>query len=520
LNPTKDIKAKFVCGALTLRVILWRDARATELFSLIMTKPIAVHDHLHSQNRFAVIPTHLRLDADPNYNGSGVTVAFLDSGFYPHPDLVEPVNRIIAFKDVSGETKSLDSNDMTESWRWHGTQTSVVAAGNGQLSDGTYKGLASKAELVLVKASENGRISEENIARGIEWIIENRERYNIRVLNISLGGDEDVPCSKSIIDQAAEAAIRQGIVVVAAAGNSGNDGRHSIPPANSPSVITVGGYDDRNDLNKDGLDLYHSNFGATADGSIKPEIIAPAMWIAAPILPGTSEYEQAEALSKIAAAPDYEIPALARQLCEKANLPTALALGGAAAIRAFVEAALSQRKIVSAHYEHVDGTSFAAPIVTSIVAQMIEANPQLTPGAIKNILISTAGRISHAPAIRQGYGVVNARLAVELAKAEKHALKAVGCSPPRVTDGHLVFVYHDDEANTVSLAASFNGWDVQKTPLSQNDQGLWLVEIDAPSSGQHEYKFVVDGQRWIEDPSNGRKVPDNHGGLNSVITIE
>jgi serine protease AprX len=409
---------------------------------------------------------------------------------------------------------------MTESSRWHGTQTSVVAAGNGQLSDGTYKGLASEAWLVLVKASEEGQISEDNIARGIEWVIENRERYNIRVLNISLGGDEDVPCSRSIIDQAAEEAIRQGILVVTAAGNSGNDGQHSIPPANSPSVITVGGYDDQNNLNGEGLDLYHSNFGATADGSIKPEIIAPAMWVAAPILPGTSEYELAEALSKIAVAPDYQLPALARELSEKIELPTALALKGAPAIRAFVESALSERKIVSAHYQHVDGTSFAAPIVTSIVTQKIEANPELTPGAIKNILISTADRIASAPAIRQGYGVVNARRAVELAKTEKHALKVVGCSPPRVTDGRLIFVYHDDEANTVSLAGSFNGWDAQKTRLSRNDQGLWLVEIDAPASGQHEYKFIVNGQRWIEDPSNGRKVPDNHGGLNSVITIE
>jgi len=98
---------------------------------------MAVHDHFHSQNRFAVIPTHLRLDGDPNCNGSGVTVAFPDSGFYPHPDLVQPANRILGFKDVSGVTKSLDSSDMTESWRWHGTQTSIVAAGNGQLSDGT-----------------------------------------------------------------------------------------------------------------------------------------------------------------------------------------------------------------------------------------------------------------------------------------------------------------------------------------------------------------------------------------------
>src|SRR5688500_1834473 len=249
------------------------------------------HDHKHSPNRFAVIPTHVRLDADPNFQGKGVTIAFLDSGFYSHADLVEPVSRVLAFKDVTGETNLLVSREMTESWRWHGTQTSVVAAGNGQLSDGVYKGLASEAQLVLVKVSENGRISEGNIARGIEWAIENRQRYNIRVLNLSLGGEEDVPCSKSIIDQAAEEAISQGIVVVAAAGNSGDDGQHSIPPANSPSVITVGGYSDHNQLNGK-LVLYHSNFGITADGTMKPEIVAPAMWIAAPILPTTRFYEK------------------------------------------------------------------------------------------------------------------------------------------------------------------------------------------------------------------------------------
>ena len=121
-----------------------------------------------------------------------------------------------------------------------------------------------KAYLVLVKASNNGRITEDSIASGIKWVIENRERYNIRVLNISLGGDEDVPCSRSIIDQAAEEAIKQGIVVVAAAGNSGADGRPSIPPANSPSVITVGGYNDNNEPNSE-RELYHSNFGVTAD---------------------------------------------------------------------------------------------------------------------------------------------------------------------------------------------------------------------------------------------------------------
>src|SRR5690349_14519852 len=471
------------------------------------------HDHQHAPNRFAVIPTPVRLKADPNYAGKGVTVAFLDSGFYPHADLAD---RILAYHDLTGERTSLLTTDPVESWQWHGTQTSVAAAGDGHLSDGLYRGLASKSKLVLVKVSERGHISEENIARGIRWVIANRERYNIRILNISLGGDEDVPCSKSIVDQAAEEAISHGITVVAAAGNSGAEGRHSIPPANSPSVITVGGYTDHNQLNGTELDLYHSNFGLTADGTVKPEIVAPAMWVAAPILPGTRLYQRAEALSRLAAALDYELPDLARELRDVTELPEPL--GSADAIRAYVEAALQQEKIVAAHYQHVDGTSFAAPIVASLVAQMLEANPGLTPGAIKNILVSTADRIVTEPVIRQGYGVVNARRAVELAKTERHGLNVAGCKPPRVENGRLMFIFHDDGAHSVSVAGDFNGWS--QTLLKRNESGLWFTDIVIPGTGRFEYKFIINGQRWIEDPSNGMKAPNNYGGLNSVLVLE
>ena len=478
------------------------------------------HNHQHTPNRFGVIPTALRLNANPEYTGKGVTVAFLDSGFYPHPDLVIPVNRVVAYEDLTGERRSLFSKEPVESWQWHGTQTSVAAAGNGQHSNGVYRGLAHEAELVLVKVSERGRITEENIAEGIQWVIANRERYNIRVLNISLGGDEDVPCSRSIVDKAAEEAISQGIAVITAAGNSGAEGRHSIPPANSPSVITVGGYTDHNRLNGTELDLYHSNFGMTADGTVKPEIVAPAMWVAAPILPRTRLYERAEALSRLAAAVDYQLPDLARELKEAAGLPEQVASSDGPRIRAYVDATLQQEKIVATHYQHVDGTSFSSPIVASVVAQMIHANPALTPGAIKNILISTADRIVTEPVIRQGYGVVNAKRAVEFAKTELHALNVVGCKPPRVENGRLMFVFHDDGAHSVSVAGDFNEWSHVATPLKRNESGLWFTEIVVPGTGRFEYKFIINGQRWIEDPSNGMKAQNNYGGLNSVLVIE
>ena len=270
------------------------------------------HKHSHSENRFAVVPTPLRLGADPARAARGVTIAFLDSGFYPHPDLTMPFSRIIAYRDIANPHATLKSNKMPEEPDWHGTMTSVAAAGNGYLSDGLYRGLASEARLVLVKVSENGKITEPNIERGLRWVIENKERYNIRVVSISLGGDEDVSYTTNAVDQAAEDAVKAGIVVVVAAGNSGcTEDHRTVPPANSPSVITVGGYHDNNQL-EGALDLYCSSYGPTADGVIKPEIIAPAMWVAAPILPNTDAYDRAEALSQLASAPDYLLEQIAR----------------------------------------------------------------------------------------------------------------------------------------------------------------------------------------------------------------
>src|ERR1043165_8868011 len=97
------------------------------------------HNHQHTPNRFGVIPTAARLNASPEYTGKGVTIAFLDSGFYPHPDLV---SRVIAYEDLSQERRDFFSTEAVASWQWHGTQTSVAAAGDGQLSNGVYRGLA------------------------------------------------------------------------------------------------------------------------------------------------------------------------------------------------------------------------------------------------------------------------------------------------------------------------------------------------------------------------------------------
>lgn len=99
-------------------------------------------------------------------------------------------------------------------------------------------------------------------------------------------------------------------------------------------------------------------------------------------------------------------------------------------------------------------------------------------------------------------------------------LHVTGCKPPRVENGRLLFVFHDDGAESVCVAGDFNGWNRDATPLERNGSGLWSTEITVPRAARLEYKFVINGQRWIEDPSNGMKTPDNHGGLNSVLVVE
>lgn len=477
-----------------------------------MPDTAAAHQHKHEQNRFAVIPTAQKLDADPRYAGRGVRIAFLDSGFFPHPDFAE---RVIEFHDVAGEERSLHHIVSPAGHHWHGTQTVASCAGDGRLSDGIYRGIAHNAELVLVKVSRGGHIGDREIEAGLRWLIENRERLNIRVLNMSLGGDCDVPTAESSINTLVEQLIESGVVVTVAAGNSAE--MRSAPPASAPSAITVGGFSDENAFAADRFDLYHSNHGVTADGLVKPELIAPAMFVAAPILPQTTDYLAGETLSMLAAAPDYALPAMLAENWRTAELNAEILNADANTARKHIDSAITRRKIVATHYQHVDGTSFAAPITASVVAQMLEANPELTSAAVKNILISAAERLGGRAAIRQGFGVINARLAVMLAESEMHSLDVVELYPPRIVGRHIVFRYHADAAASVALAGDINDW--RPAELTKCASGVWEIAVECRPAGRYFYKFVIDGTRWTEDPSHALKEEDGYGGFNSVLVI-
>src|SRR5438552_16040804 len=105
----------------------------------------AAFHHVAEQELY-VVPAPIRLDAPDEFRGRGTTIAFLDSGFYAHPDLAKPGNRILKYVNLVERAKPSDLTTPQPS-SWHGMMTSVVAAGNGFLSDGLYRGIASEATL-------------------------------------------------------------------------------------------------------------------------------------------------------------------------------------------------------------------------------------------------------------------------------------------------------------------------------------------------------------------------------------
>ncbi|HET6668850.1 MAG TPA: S8 family serine peptidase [Pyrinomonadaceae bacterium] len=378
-------------------------------------KQIESHGAIFEQTSF-VLPTPLRLNADERFTGRGVTIAFLDSGFYAHPDLTRPKDRILAYHNIFDPVADRAALQKGEVASWHGMMTSVVAAGNGYLSEGFYRGIAPNAGLVLVKIGRTGRIPDEHIERGLQWVLDRREEYNIRIVNISAGGDFEQTYFQSSLCKTVERAVSEGLIVVCAVGNAGMAPGHPVlPPANSPSAISVGGLDDQNSLDRARRGMYRSSYGPTIDGLQKPEVIAPGIWVAAPILPHTPTAAEAKLYSELDAAPDDQLGTIIEthrqidtDLYEARELPVAL-------LRQLITIKLHEGNVINQHYKYVDGTSFSSPIVASIIACMLEANPRLTPQQVKRILIKTAERVPGIDVDRQGWGVVVPAHAVEIA---------------------------------------------------------------------------------------------------------
>lgn len=479
---------------------------------------------IYSRDETALLATPYRVHAYPQFTGRGVVMAFLDSGFYPHPDLTRPYNRILAHIDATvKEPVERPNFRRPAGTSWHGMMTTCVAAGNGFLSGYQYRGIASDAQLVLVKTGNRRgrRIREDDIYRALNWVIHNQHRYNIRIVNLSVGGD--IPCDGTLspLDELVEEASARGIAVVCAVGNGGL--QSVVPPASAPSAITVGGLDDRNSLDRARHLLYHSNYGHGGHFKPKPDIIAPAIWVAAPMLPQTWVYNEGQYLWKLAHASDDELKKLLRtREAEKKFKKETLGLP-LDSIRRTIRLRMIEQKYIHAHYQHVDGTSMAAPIVSAVVAQMLEANPSLAPAQIEKILCDTAQPYEHFPRERQGHGVLNATHAVAYALRAAGGILQTHPLSPHVTEDAVTFRYYDADAKRVAVVSDWNGWRPQAHRLREQTAGIWELSIPRPKRGIYAYKFLVERESrfsWVGDPENIQLIEDGNGGFYSLLEIQ
>lgn len=260
------------------------------------------------------------------FTGKGQTIAVIDSGIFPHADLKD---RLVGWVDLAnGKSKASDS------WG-HGTHVAGIAVGSGKKSEGQVKGVAPEANLVGVRIS-----SVEQAIQGLQWVIDNKDQYNIGVVNVSLGDTATQSHETDPWCQAVQKAIDAGLTVVVAAGNEGQRGSQSIAtPGISPNAITVGGVDDQgtSDPSDDTLYLGGSLGPTPFDKLVKPDVMAPAISVYSTLSPGSGLDDR------------------------RKNRP-------------------------KGDYIAMEGTSMATPAVAGLVALLKQARPDLAPQDLKSIL--------------------------------------------------------------------------------------------------------------------------------------
>ena len=332
--------------------------------------PVRAHDGAaaHDTNLVTAYPRAVNADRvwAMGRTGQGVTVAVLDSGITRDADLVQPTDRILAsvnFADPLGRLADPGG---------HGTHVAGTIAGNGTRSNGQYIGIAPGANLVDVRvldANGNGRVS--SVVLGIQWALDHRAQYNIRVLNLSLGAQPPATYRLDPMAAAAEIAWLRGLVVVAAAGNSG--GAPDSPGAD-PYVITVGATDDQATATVgDDLLGWFSAYGTPVGSTPKPDIVAPGRRIVSLRAPGST-------LDRL--LPDRVVTA--------SN---------------------------GATYFRLTGTSMATGVVSGVVALLLQQQPALTPDQVKAVLTGTARAFGQASGVSpnpaaSGAGSIDAYMAV------------------------------------------------------------------------------------------------------------
>ena len=305
--------------------------------------------------------------------GQGITVAVVDSGVSDHVDLHQEANNLN--QADSGNSRIIDSvvfgsyaSPIDE--YAHGTHVAGIIAGNGNASKGEYKGIAPGVNLLNVRVSNNdGLTYTSDVIDGLQWVFDNKDNYNIRVVNLSITSTVPESYNTNPLDAAVEILWFNGITVVVAAGNNGiAEGPSTLyPPANDPFVITVGAIEDRGtpELDDDFVGVF-SAYGTTESGFAKPELVAPGR-----------------------------------------NLISLLASTEATA---YIN---HPKHRVNDFYFRMSGTSMAAPVVSGTVALLLQDEPDLTPDQVKYRLMTTANQNwLDYDATKAGAGTVDAYAAV------------------------------------------------------------------------------------------------------------
>ncbi len=291
--------------------------------------------------------------------GKGVGVCVIDSGIASHSDLAEPV----AWKDFTKDASESPNDRMG-----HGTMVAGLIAGQGVESHGDIKGIAPGVDLIGAKI---GKVSEGITA--LQWAIENKDKYNIRVINISMG---DKPSSFVHGDpwvKAVEKAVDAGIAVVVAAGNEGPDSSTITTPGTAGKAITVGALDDRQTVAFGDDDVAElSSRGPTKSGLHKPDVLAPGV-----------------------------------------NIISTLA-----------ENSFMDSRNVHSEYVIQSGSSLATPLVSGLCALLLQANPDLGVQDLKDIIGKTARPVAGRGVDDQGGGAIDPGRAVEMALAMKNNQEA------------------------------------------------------------------------------------------------
>lgn len=281
------------------------------------------------------------IDGKQGVTGKGVTVAVVDSGIANMQGVRDRVVAFVDFVSGSGQDPVASLTDPNG----HGTHVAGVIANNEIGKDGEWLGIAPDVKLVGVRVlNTEGFGTYEQVIQGVQWVVNHKDDFNIRVLNMSLVAPVQSAYWADPLNQAVMKAWATGITVVAAAGNGGPKPMSVGVPGNNPYVITVGAFTDHY-TPEDWLDDYITDFsaaGPTLDGFVKPDVVAPGAHILSIMMPSSWISHQHEA-----------------------------------------------NQVDSQHFS-MAGTSQAAAVVSGLAALVISNHKNLSPDQVKYRILATS----------------------------------------------------------------------------------------------------------------------------------